>query len=245
MIYRPAILTAVVVALALITAPTALADTAKLTVVQPSQSEKQTHKTYGEWSALWWQTMLKIPATGNPTFDTNGANCAKGETASMFFLAGDFSGAGVTRNCTVPSNKPLFFPIINADCSNVESPPFYGKTPNDRKACVNGVINGVQVSSVKVKLDEDNLDDLGGFRVASEDFHFTMPPTDNILGVMSGASSGNAVSDGYWMLLKPPTPGRHTIHFEASIPAAHFAQDVTYNLTVQCTHDSHGCSNTG
>src|SRR2546426_67048 len=59
LMYRRAILAAVVVALALIMAPTALADTSQLTVVRPSQSEKQTDKTYGEWSALWWQTMLK------------------------------------------------------------------------------------------------------------------------------------------------------------------------------------------
>jgi hypothetical protein len=235
MVYRQIVVAAVVVASALVMAPPALADTSGLTVVSPSASSAQTGKTYGEWSAAWWQTMLAIPAKDNPTLDKTGANCRQGETAQIFFLAGQGTGVPVTRHCTVPATKPLFFPIINAECSNVEAPPFFGQTDGARAACVKKVIDGVDISSLKVTLDGVNVPDLSGFRAASPPFDFTMPTNDNILG-LPGTTSGRSASDGFWMLLEPPPTGSHIIHFEAKVvsgPGAGFSQDVTYKLTVQ------------
>jgi hypothetical protein len=41
-----------------------------------------------------------------------------------------------------------------------------------------------------------------------------------------------AVVDGYWLMLKPLSPGKHVIHFTASNATTGFALDVTYNVTV-------------
>ena len=68
--------------------------------------------TYGEWSARWWQWVLSVPAATNPLNDTTGAQCAQGQTGKVWFLAGTFVGP-VTRTCTVPQGKALFFPILN------------------------------------------------------------------------------------------------------------------------------------
>jgi hypothetical protein len=60
-----------------------------------------------------------------------------------------------------------------------------------------------------------------------------MPATDNILG-LPGVTSGSSVSDGYFVMLKPLSPGSHVIHFKGYFgPAADQWIELTYNLTVQ------------
>src|SRR5690349_1562093 len=70
--------------------------------------------SYGEWSARWWEWALSIPAAQNPVLEQNGANCGIGQVGNVWFLAGSFSGNPVTRACTLPAGKPIFFPLINA-----------------------------------------------------------------------------------------------------------------------------------
>ncbi len=44
------------------------------------------------------------------------------------------------------------------------------------------------------------------------------------------------VSDGYWLMLKPLSPGNHVILWEGAFvsgPGAGFSQNVTYNLIVK------------
>jgi hypothetical protein len=68
--------------------------------------------TYGEWASRWVQWVLSIPTGTNPALDTSGANCAQGQAGPAWFLAGNFGGA-LTRTCTVPAGKALFFPLVD------------------------------------------------------------------------------------------------------------------------------------
>jgi hypothetical protein len=178
---------------------------------------------------------MAIPVETNPTLDSTGANCANGNTPAMFFLAGSGSSAPVTRSCTVPTTKPLFFPIITVECSNVEAPPFYGATDAEREACATQITDGVGVGTLRLVLDGVEVGNRSRLRAASPPYNFTMPLNDNILGV-PGVTSGRSAADGYWVLLDPPSPGRHTIHFEAAFVsgvATGFSQNVTYDLTAK------------
>ena len=233
-VYRRLIATLVTAVLAFVIAPTALADGTGLTLVPPAASSAQIGKTYGELSAVWWQTMLGIAVENNPTLDLTGANCRFGETTQVFFLAGQGTGEPVTRSCTVFAAKPLFFPIINVECSNVENPPFFGATDAARAACASQIADGIGIRSWKLTLDGVDVGNLGRLRAASPPFDFTMPRNDNILFVRS-KTSGRSASDGFWVLLQPPARGSHVIHFSgivASGVGAGFSQDVTYDLTV-------------
>lgn len=69
-------------------------------------------KTYGQWAAAWWQWALSAPTPVNPLVDPVGADCAAGQSGSVWFLAGTFGGA-VTRTCNVPVGRSLFFPVAN------------------------------------------------------------------------------------------------------------------------------------
>ena len=68
----------------------------------------------GEWSARWWQWAFSIPAATNPVLDETGAHCAEGQSGPVWFLAGSFFGGTFERACTVPPDKALFLPIVNA-----------------------------------------------------------------------------------------------------------------------------------
>lgn len=73
--------------------------------------------TYGEWSAEWWQWALSIPAADSPITDPTGAKCTQQQSGPIFYLAGtngDPALTPVTRTCTVPGGKALFFPILNS-----------------------------------------------------------------------------------------------------------------------------------
>jgi len=62
----------------------------------------------------------------------------------------------------------------------------------------------------------------------------SMPVEDNLFG-MEGGGEFNAVSDGYWVMLRPLTPGRHTLNFGGTVgnPANPELQlDVTCEITV-------------
>jgi hypothetical protein len=70
--------------------------------------------TYNELAVEWWQYALGQPASTNPLTDKTGANCARGQSGPVFFLSGAAGSATVVRHCTVPAQKQLFFPLVNA-----------------------------------------------------------------------------------------------------------------------------------
>jgi hypothetical protein len=214
---------------------TALADNRHLVVIRPAAASEQDGLTYGQLSALWWRTMLAIPVEHNPTFDLTGANCNRGATAHFTFLAGQGTGDPVSRTCAVAADKPLFLPLLNVECSNIEAAPFFGATDAARALCARQIMDGVGIATLKVTLDGVEVHNLVRFRAASPPFNFTIPLNDNILPV-NRVTTGRSASDGFWVLLRAPEAGSHVIHFEAAFVTgvgAGFSQNVTYNLVVR------------
>src|SRR4051812_18389501 len=83
-------------------------------------------RSYGEWSAAWWQWAFSMPAGHNPLTDT--ADCSTSQSDHVWFLGGSFAPVeqggefvGIaTRSCTVPTGTFLFVPVINAEASTLE-----------------------------------------------------------------------------------------------------------------------------
>jgi hypothetical protein len=220
---------AIIVGLALAPASGALAASRQADVFPPE--ENVFGMTYGDWSAAWWQYVLSIETGANPVLDTTGNNCGIAQSsAPVFFLAGAGTTDPVTRTCTVPAGKALFFPILNVECSTVEASPFHGDNAQELRTCVADFINTVDEDTLQASIDGKNVQNLTDFRVQSPLFDFIMPAANNFLG-LPGVTSGSSVSDGYWLLLKPLSPGSHVIHFEGA--EVGFSQNVTYNLIVK------------
>src|SRR5262245_27183635 len=73
--------------------------------------------SYGEVQAEWWKAAFAIPATGHPFFTGEPFEGPKG----VVFLAGLF-GEGNVVEITIPPGTPLFFPVVNVECSVFEPP---------------------------------------------------------------------------------------------------------------------------
>lgn len=224
--------------LALVLVPTAAAAGNDNPRVLPPQSHAF-GKTYGEWSAAWWQWVLAIPTPTNPFTDDSGVNCGIRQAGPVFYLVGTFTTTvegGVTvakadrGECTVPAGKALFFPIYNNECSNLEAPPFYANTLPDFVQCNKTFVD--TVTDLHAEIDGVAVQNLQNYRARSPIFNFFLP-TDNIFGI-AGGGTGRSMADGYYLLLAPLRPGQHSIHFHGFGPAANFVVDVTYApLTVK------------
>jgi len=198
--------------------------------------------SYADWAAAWWQWALALPVDGHPLFDETGIHCGAGQSGPVFFLGGVFnvSGSAVRTECTVPSRKALFFPIVNVECSNIEG---------------NGV-NGVELrtcaaffadlaTGLRLEVDDDRVPHLTRFRTVSPSFNFALPDDDLFGAFMLTAPTGTcfpkdgicepylSAGDGYYVMLAPLSDGPHTIRFTGTFgDPINFTTDVTYHLTV-------------
>jgi hypothetical protein len=203
-------------------------------------------RTYSDWTARWWQYIFPIPAEVNPTNDTSGTFCNVAQRGPVWFLAGINSGGPVKRSCTIPAaGKPIFFPIINAECSTQDVPALqYPKgfrcTAVDGKdqdcgTCATLWREQIDPTSLKVTVDGHDVPALSTFRFQSPLFPFHIPK-NNIL-VTGAPGTGFSVTDGYWLMLKPLQPGHHSVQFAGAYypspnPGMGFNLNVTYELTV-------------
>jgi hypothetical protein len=186
--------------------------------------------TYSEWTAKWVQWEYSIPQEANPAVDDTGENCANSQSGPVWFLAGTFGGA-VTRECTIPSDKGILTPIILGLCDSATEPTL--DTEEELRSCAKA--DQDLVIGKEITVDGVNIGNLDSYRFQSPLFNLTFPE-NNIAGVPP--QTAKAVSDGFWVLLEPLSPGNHEIHFKAAlgdpttIGATNFALDVRYLLTV-------------
>ena len=186
--------------------------------------------TYGEWTATWWQWAFSMPEALNPLIDDTGRNCANNQTGPVWLLAGTGGGA-VTRECTIPSDKGILIPIINIACDSATEPTL--DTEEELRSCAK--TDQDLVIGKEITVDGVNIGNLDSYRFQSPLFNLTFPE-NNIAGVPP--QTAKAVSDGFWILLEPLSPGGHEIHFKAAlgnpttVGTTNFALDVRYLLTV-------------
>jgi hypothetical protein len=147
----------------------------------------------------------------------------------VWFLGGSFTSAEAVRNCTVPAGKAIFFPILNTECSTVEPDPFHGDTERELRECAKGWVDG---ATGICSIDGVPVQNLERYRVQSPLFTFGPLPENNVLFItVPPGTKGRSVSDGYWLMLAPFSPGEHSIDFVGIFPNL-FTFHITYNLTV-------------
>jgi hypothetical protein len=139
----------------------------ELTVFQASYAQKGNNNlgvytsgsmpyglTYGQWTTRWWTWLMSIPTNINPASDGTGTNCAQSQSGPVWFLAGSMTGKA-ERSCTIPADKAIFFPIIDAECSYVEYPKLKTEselrscaiTQNDETTHVEAIVDGVSLQN--------------------------------------------------------------------------------------------------
>ena len=184
--------------------------------------------SYAEWSARWWQWAFSTPTTPTGPFGEDAVDCGVNQpNRKVWFLAGPFNASGdVERTCTIPVGTMLLIPVINVECSNLESPPFFGATPVERVACVEADL--FTFADLEVTVDGEPVADLEQYEVTSPDFAFTGVP-GNPTGI---EGAGFSTSRGVYVMLTPFPPGSYTITFSGSFPALDFTASATYTIVV-------------
>ncbi len=194
-------------------------------------------KPFEYWAAAWWQWAFSIPTPSNPLLDTTGAQCMVGQQGRIWNLAGVPGAGAVTRQCQVPCDRALFFPLFNAFNINVAPPPY--ASDEELEQILVEFIDQV-VTSVAVELDGRLLTTIRNPRIRPHFFSYSLP-ADNILMPFFGldvpaGAYGPAVDDGYYVMLSPLAAGPHTLHFTASGSFTggppEVLQDATYELEV-------------
>ena len=70
----------------------------------------------------------------DPGADPTGERCGYGQAGPVFFLVQSGEEAA-ERTCTIPAGTALLLPLLDASCSTVEPPPFFGRDEAELRAC--------------------------------------------------------------------------------------------------------------
>jgi len=215
-------------------------------------------KTYGEWSAAWWQFVFSIqtgPTGDNPLFDRTGSKCDIGQSGNVFFLVGAVLGStqdAISRTCTVPRGRFLFFPIMTLEdnvAEEAQNPIVSTPVTADKIVALldcltiggTGQFNGFNacdgVTRKFAEIDGREVD-LTAFRATSPVFSIQVPPSPNLEETFFTSVSGKVspvVADGYYLMLAPLSIGNHTIRFGGTYgaPLNTAVTEITYHLSVR------------
>ena len=163
-------------------------------------------ESISHYTVLWWNWFYSIlPGPEHPLLDKTGERCAVNQSGKVWYLlAGPPNGEKVRRTCSVPSDKYILIPLLN-------------KGGWLRKGGCKAVIRAYGLDDASVKTMEVYID---GKQVdAPKQYHYKSPGCFRMRGNLVSASKYGefpAASDGYWIMLKPMSKGKHTISFKSS-----------------------------
>lgn len=176
-------------------------------------------KSIERWSELLWSYIYAQPLDHNPFLDTTGADCAVGQEGPVWFLPavpGSTLGTNITRRCTIPRHRAVLLQLASImndyPCPDPTFHPAPGQSLFDfLMAPVTPAIDAV--SGFEITLDGVPLKDPLSNRFTSDDLFF-FTGNLSLQATFDTCITGTpqpAVSDGYYLMFKPLSPGQHTI----------------------------------
>jgi hypothetical protein len=132
---------------------------------------------------------------------------------------------------TIRQGTPLFFPIVNSECSVFEGD---GNNEAKLRACANGHVD--HTSGRFAIIDGQPVEGLNNFRADSPLFNWGPLPEGNIFEYVGfdapAGTTSPSVADGYWLLLHPFSVGRHVIEFGGTFDETGDVINTRYIITV-------------
>ncbi|MFA5984892.1 MAG: hypothetical protein WC782_12820 [Methylococcaceae bacterium] len=184
-------------------------------------NEKILGKSLGEYGNQWWQWASSMPALESPVKDKTGLKCNVNQNGQIWFLAGGYGSSKITRTCSIPRDKYLFFPVIN-----MLYIPVGDADLSCKQAKALAALNNDNLRSFVVSIDQHTIVNPAFHRYSSPDCFDLLsraPKSPQSLRLYPSAT------DGYWVMLKPLPVGQHTIKFKAE----YHNPDEAYGMMVQ------------
>lgn len=192
-------------------------------------------KSYTDWTVLWIQKFLSFDCSNNPY--SNPENTMFQKEGPVWFLAGSpIERRSVNVKLKVPRGKAILFPLINYvngyPCPVRSFEPAPGQRLEDflREGSLKALAG---VRGLSVDIDGIPVTNPFDYLFTSRMFSFTgNPELATCFDICVTGQPQKAVSNGYYMLLKPLPKGTHTLHYHAEIPALDVVHDRTYYIEV-------------
>ena len=212
-----------VLAAASVLAASFLSPAAAQTRIAVPPSEHVAGMSQAAWSEAWWQWAGSFDQADSPVADRTGANCTLKQKGPVWFLAGTYGTRRTTRTCTVPRDKFLFFPLINyVVMPTIDTGPCGVCCPSFVRTA-RQITDGP--SNLVLDLDGRRIDDLDRYRQATTQCFDMGALAEPKYRVFPSAANG------YYVMLRPLSPGTHVLNFGGMLPG--MSQAVTYTLLVQ------------
>ena len=163
-----------------------------------SPSSVHRGRTYGEWSAKWWQWAYSVPRSRNPLLDQDGQNSHEGQNGPVWFLVATFGEGNYVhaqRNCSVPAGRAIFVPILNVCFNNKQ----HGEKKTELELLDMARSDIDTAFVLEASVDGENIRNLHDYRAESPLFSVHAPaetsrPAGGGLPALTGETKG--VSDG-------------------------------------------------
>ncbi len=193
----------------------------------------------------WMRWGMEQPYTTGPISDPTGDECAMGQEGPVWFLAGTYGGA-VTRHCTIPAGKQLYFPLVNT--WTVFPPAWFPnmQSIHDIMPDITTWLDNSRAKTCALTLRVDGQEVIaGGFDEMVDDLYVRAPdpfkvdvnPEDSFLtkwGIPGGEMY--SVGAGHYAHLKALSPGDHVLELGGDVcngNAVSFETSATYYLHVE------------
>lgn len=184
----------------------------------------------------YFKWFCSFPITASPACYNDGTKTIETNKDNAYiFLNPSFAGTSYRDLGTIKAGRKMFIPSCSFIGSEFESPG-----ADISKLYKYADVDYANIEYCQVKIDGEQLDKLGIYRVRTEPFEVHYPDNDALFGVHGGTSK--AVADGIYLVYEPPI-GRHEVHYEAKInllgnkdcldPSADHIENVTYVFTVE------------
>lgn len=177
-------------------------------------------ESVGALTARWWQWAERMPVA--PFLDPDGRLCELGQEGKVWFLAGTNGKFNAQRECVIPAGRHILVPVINMRQSDVRNRRAADALPIPCKTLQHAAaVNNERLGSAIVLIDGVRVTDVKRYRVRSQGCFPLIPGMDE--------DFARTAADGYWLLLKPLPPGRHTV----TVGANYAADDDGFGRMVQ------------
>lgn len=179
---------------------------------------------------MWWQWAVSMSNEESPVQDRVGVKCSVNQIGPVWFLAGGYGSSKIIRKCSIPSDKHIFFPVINM--------LYYPKNNNENLPCEavkkGAELNNKYLKTFKVSIDNHKFLNPVFFRNSSiKCFDLIARKANN----HQHSEIYPSATDGYWVMLKPLSLGTHKLLFSAEYnrPDGAFGrmvQDIEYTIDI-------------